>query len=80
MVFVFGGTNDYGHGDAEIGTTEDNSPYTFCGGLNNLFAKLSAIYGKEKFALSCLRAGSTKTTYAAAVAVNLLCRLKVTWI
>lgn len=48
MVFVFGGTNDYGHGDAEIGTTEDNSPYTFCGGLNNLFAKLSAIYGKEK--------------------------------
>lgn len=48
LAFVFGGTNDYGHGDAEIGSTEDTSPYTFYGGLNNLFAELSAIYGKDK--------------------------------
>lgn len=48
LVFVFGGTNDYGHGDAKIGEPTDDSPYTFYGGLNNLIKKLSEIYGKEK--------------------------------
>ena len=48
MVFVFGGTNDYGHGDAEIGDVDSTDEYTFCGALNSLIAKLSAIYGKEK--------------------------------
>ena len=48
MVFVFGGTNDYGHGDAKIGSENDDTPYTFYGGLNNLMKKLIGIYGKEK--------------------------------
>ena len=48
MVFVFGGTNDYGHGDAPVGEENDTSPYTFYGGLNNLTDKLTKIYGKEK--------------------------------
>lgn len=47
-VFVFGGTNDYGHGDAKIGNENDDSPYTFFGGLNNLVKKLDEIYGKDK--------------------------------
>ena len=48
MVFVFGGTNDYGHGDAELGDVDGTDEYTFCGAVNSLIAKLSAIYGKEK--------------------------------
>ncbi len=48
MVFVFGGTNDYGHGDAELGDIDGMDEYTFCGALNSLLAKLSARYGKEK--------------------------------
>ncbi len=47
-VFVFGGTNDYGHGDAKIGSENDDTPYTFYGGLNNLMKKIIGIYGKEK--------------------------------
>ncbi len=48
MVFVFGGTNDYGHGDAKIGDSNDSDPYTFYGGLNNLIKRLIGIYGKDK--------------------------------
>lgn len=47
-VFVFGGTNDYGHGDAKIGNENDDSPYTFNGGLNNLMKRLIGTYGKDK--------------------------------
>lgn len=47
-VFVFGGTNDYGHGDAPIGNENDDSPYTFHGGLNNVIKRLCEIYGKDK--------------------------------
>ena len=48
FVFVFGGTNDYGHGDAPIGNENDDSPYTFHGGLNNVIKRLCEIYGKDK--------------------------------
>lgn len=48
LVFVFGGTNDYGHGDAELGSLESTDEYTFCGAVNSLIKKLSARYGKEK--------------------------------
>ncbi len=50
FVFVFGGTNDYGHGDAPLGNEDDTSPRTFHGGLNNLMNKLIEKYGKEKIA------------------------------
>ena len=47
-VFVLGGTTDYGHGDAKIGDENDDSPYTFNGGLNNLMKRLIGTYGKDK--------------------------------
>ena len=48
LVFVFGGTNDYGHGDAPLGEIDSMDEYTFCGAVNSLIEKLSARYGKEK--------------------------------
>lgn len=39
-VVVFGGTNDYGHGDAPFGKEGDNTVYTFCGACEVLFGKL----------------------------------------
>lgn len=47
FVFVFGGTNDYGHGDADFGEKDSRDPYTFCGALNLLTDYLSATYGRE---------------------------------
>ena len=34
LVVVFGGTNDFGHGTAPLGTPEDKTPYTFWGACN----------------------------------------------
>lgn len=47
-VFVFGGTNDFGHGDACLGEVGDTDPYTFCGGVNNVFDKLVSAYGSGR--------------------------------
>lgn len=47
-VLVFGGTNDYGHGDAKLGSFNDCSPYTFYGALHCLAKYLVETYGKEK--------------------------------
>jgi len=44
FVVVFGGTNDYGHGDAAIGTFEDRTPETFYGAMHTLCSKLIAKY------------------------------------
>lgn len=49
-VFVFGGTNDFGHGDAEIGDINSKDPYTFYGAIKCLIDLLIAKYGKEKLA------------------------------
>lgn len=40
LVVVFGGTNDFGHGDAPIGTMSDRTADTFCGACHVLFEKL----------------------------------------
>ena len=40
VVVVFGGTNDFGHGDAEIGDFNSRSEYTFYGGMHSLCMKL----------------------------------------
>ncbi len=40
VIVIFGGTNDYGHGDAPIGQMSDRDPYTFYGGLHTLYASL----------------------------------------
>ena len=41
FLFVFGGTNDYGHGDAPFGKQSDDTDDTFCGALNNLLGYLT---------------------------------------
>ena len=43
-VVVFGGTNDFGHGNAPIGSFEDRDPETFYGACHTLFAGLSKKY------------------------------------
>ena len=40
VIVVFGGTNDYGHGDAPFGTFSDRTPDTFCGAVHCLFRGL----------------------------------------
>ena len=44
VVVVFGGTNDYGHGDAPIGTPDDKTPDTFYGACNYLACELMKKY------------------------------------
>ena len=44
MVVVFGGTNDYGHGDAPIGNFEDRTPETFYGACHYLYSGLIKKY------------------------------------
>ena len=44
IVVVFGGTNDYGHGDAPLGQFADRTPYTFYGACHELFKKLIEKY------------------------------------
>lgn len=39
-VVVFGGTNDFGLGDAPFGTQDSEDIYTFCGAVNSLINKL----------------------------------------
>lgn len=36
LIFVFGGTNDWGHGDSSLGVVGDDNPYTFAGAVQNL--------------------------------------------
>ncbi|MBO5222146.1 MAG: SGNH/GDSL hydrolase family protein [Clostridia bacterium] len=43
-VIVFGGTNDFGHGDAPLGTINDSTEETFYGALKVLFEKLIVKY------------------------------------
>ena len=42
VVMVFGGTNDWGHGDAPLGEMADRTPYTFYGALHILYTSLIA--------------------------------------
>ncbi len=44
FVVVFGGTNDYGHGDAPMGTFTDRTPDTFYGACHYLFRGLIKKY------------------------------------
>ena len=44
LIAVFGGTNDFGHGDAPIGTFDDRDPSTFCGACHFLMSGLIARY------------------------------------
>ena len=44
IVVVFGGTNDFGIGNAPMGAYSDIDPYTFCGAVNLLFDGLKKKY------------------------------------
>lgn len=44
VIVVFGGTNDFGHGDAPLGHIRDRSPYTFYGAIHTLARKLLTRY------------------------------------
>lgn len=48
VVVVFGGTNDYGHGDAKIGTVDDKTNDTFYGACHVLFSGLIKKYPKSE--------------------------------
>ncbi len=47
-IIVFGGTNDYGHGDAPFGEMTDNTPATFCGAVEFLMTFLKETYPNSK--------------------------------
>jgi len=44
VVVVFGGTNDFGHGNAPFGTFQDRTDETFCGACHVLMTKLLEKY------------------------------------
>ncbi len=48
FTFVFGGTNDYGHGDAPLGAMGDNTEFTFYGALHQLCTYLTENFPREK--------------------------------
>ncbi len=48
VIVVYGGTNDYGHGDAPFGGMEDTTPHSFCGGVDYLMRFLKETYPKAK--------------------------------
>lgn len=64
IIFVFGGTNDYGHGDAAIGEFSDRTPNTFYGAVHTLFVKLIEKYPESKivFATPLHRLGEKITS------------------
>ena len=47
-VFVFGGTNDYGHGRLALGEVGERIPHTFCYELRLLIEALCGKYGAAK--------------------------------
>lgn len=64
LVVVFGGTNDFGHGDAELGDFHSRSEYTFYGALHLLCRKLLNSYPQAEivFLTPLHREGEEDTT------------------
>lgn len=52
IVFVFGGTNDYGHGDAPMGSFNDRTPHTFYGAVHTLLTRLIERYPTARIVLA----------------------------
>ncbi len=44
LIVVFGGTNDFGHGDAPFGDFSDRTAETFCGAIHELYVSLLEKY------------------------------------
>lgn len=51
LIVVFGGTNDFGHGDALMGSMTDRTPYTFYGALHCLYTSLIEKYPTSAIAV-----------------------------
>lgn len=47
-IVVFGGTNDFGHGDAHFGELDSEDIYTFCGAVNSLISFLEKNFPNAK--------------------------------
>lgn len=64
VVVVFGGTNDFGHGDAPLGSFSDRTPETFYGACHYLYRGLIKKYiGKPVIIMTPLhRTGEQKNT------------------
>jgi len=52
IIFVFGGTNDHGHGDAPMGTDADRTPDTFYGACHWLFHQLPRQFPSAKIVVA----------------------------
>lgn len=50
-VVVFGGTNDFGHGDAPIGQPSDRTPYTYYGACHVLCQGLKELFPNSVIAI-----------------------------
>lgn len=48
IIVVYGGVNDYIHGDAPFGSLGDSTPSTFCGGVEFLMNILKELYPNSK--------------------------------
>lgn len=48
IIVVYGGVNDYLHGDAPFGNASDTTPATFCGGVEFLMTHLPELYPNAK--------------------------------
>ena len=48
IIVIFGGTNDFGHGDAPFGNLTDSTPDTFCGACHILCQKLIQRFPKSQ--------------------------------
>ena len=69
-VVVFGGTNDYGHGDAPLGVPSDRTPFTFWGACHWLMDGLLTRYaGKPVVILSPLHRDNEKPLSVAPLSV-----------
>ena len=51
IVVIFGGTNDFGHGDAKFGTMESRDQHTFYGALHTLYTKLLEKYPSSQIVI-----------------------------
>lgn len=47
IIVVFGGTNDYAHGQASLGTPDDTDVYTFYGAVHHLCYMLTKTYPEK---------------------------------
>ena len=48
LIVVFGGTNDFGHGDAPMGSKGDSSVYTFYGAVQSLYTSIRTRYDSSQ--------------------------------